>query len=458
MLLQLINVEKSYGNRTLFTVPSLSVYHGQRIGIVGRNGDGKTTLLSLIAGELQPDSGTVVVNGTIAYLRQQPDNSAPCSGGEAVRERWLAAAYAGADILLADEPTANLDEDGQTMVEEGLRHYDGAVLLISHDRTLLNAISDTIWELERGEFRVYKGNYTQYKEQKRLEVDFAHDEYERYIDERDRLRSAITKRAGQAGKVKKAPKRMGNSEARLHRRSATEIAEKLHKSTKALESRLEQLEVKQRPFVYDPIIMDFTLTKPPISKTALRVENLTVGYGELVVLDGLSLTIANGEHVAIVGHNGAGKTTLFNAILNGHDAVKLAPGTVIGYISQTLDTLDERRTLLENALYDSVQSRTITQTVLARMQLRERDYHKQIAQLSGGERLKLCLVKLLCGPSNLLILDEPTNYLDIHALEALESLLLTYPGTILFTSHDRHFTTHCAHRQILLPEGVSVEV
>ncbi len=454
MVLQLNQIEKSFGHRLLFRLPSLTVYDGQRIGIVGRNGEGKTTLLSLVAGEQRPDAGRIVVKGKVAYMKQVARHEQPCSGGEAVRARWRAALDEGADLLLADEPTANLDEAGQQAVEAELAAFGGVVLLISHDRALLDAVCDTIWELEKGDLRVYSGNYSDYKAHKQRELAGARDDYEQYIAERDRLRDAIRGRATAAQGIRNAPKRMGNSEARLHRRSGTEIAEKLHKSTKALESRLERLDVKAKPFEWPEIRMDVSLTKPPVSKTVLSVEGLTVSYGTRTVLDNVNLRVANGEHLAVTGGNGTGKTTLFNAILSRDEAVRVAPGVVFGYVSQTLDTLDERRTLLDNALYDSVQSRTVTQTTLARLLLTERDYHKTVAQLSGGERLKLCLCKLLCGSANVLVLDEPTNYLDIYALEALESLINGYQGTVLFTSHDRAFVTQCAHRVFSLTRPV----
>lgn len=455
LLLRLKNIIKSFGTREILNIPLLTVHDGQRIGIVGRNGAGKTTLLSIISGDMKPDAGQTELFCDIDYLRQREDTDETVylSGGEQMRVRLNEVFAGNTPLLLCDEPTANLDSNACEYVETRLGSFNGALLLVSHDRELMDALCNEIWEVRDGTVKVYTGNYSDWRETKRRELDTAWDEYDKYVRARGHLTEAIRSTGQSAQAVRKAPKRMGNSEARLHRRAATESEEKLHKSAKAMRSRLERLEKKDKPRDEASVRMNFALTNPPVSKTVLTVENLTVSFGDRTVLDNISFMVSNGEHLAIRGTNGSGKTTLYREILSGNPCVKTAPGVRFGYLEQSLSELDDSKTALDNVLYGSVQNVQTTRNVLARLLLTAADLEKNTSKLSGGERLKLCLAKILCSEANVLVLDEPTNYLDVFALEALENLIRAYEGTVLFTSHDRRFCEAVATSSLTLSGG-----
>lgn len=239
---------------------------------------------------------------------------------------------------------------------------------------------------------------------------------------------------------------MGNSEARLHRRSAGEKAEKLDNAKKALQSRLERLEVREKPRALPQVAMDFSLTHPPVSKTVVSGSRLQVAYGENRLLQNAAFTLPAGSKTALLGSNGAGKTTLMRRIAENGPGIRLAPGARPGFFRQELENLDLEKTVLENVMEDAVQSEGAMRGILARLLFRREDVYKKAGVLSGGERVKLSFARLLGSAANLLLLDEPTNFLDLPSVEALQSLVREYAGTVLFVSHDRAFTEHCATR------------
>ena len=200
----------------------------------------------------------------------------------------------------------------------------------------------------------------------------------------------------------------------------------------------------------DPIKMEFRLMNSPVSQVLIRGENITLRFGRRLLFDNLNFEVAKGSKTALVGKNGTGKTTLLKMIISGHPQIKVADGVRIGYFSQELDILDPGESILDNIMKSSYQPEWIVRTILARLLFKRDDVYKKVGLLSGGERVKASLAKLLVSEANLLILDEPTNYLDVFSMEALQTVLAEYEGTILLVTHDRWLIDNVAERIIVI--------
>lgn len=474
VLLYAKNVHVAFGTRTILDIEELTIRDRARIGLIGDNGAGKSTLISVLAGDLAPDSGLVQRNAACAVVRQfgRVEESAPrgeisarlnagenvhegISGGEMERIRIARALETRAPILMADEPTTNLDFAGRAEVEKLLQAHSGAVLLVSHDRALLDSICTEIWALRDGKIRVFPGNYTAFRTQEQRERAYQESEWRAYTHEKARLEALAAGVAEDARHVRKAPKRMGNSEARLQKASVRDNAqEKLQNRVVAIKSRIENLEVKERPKAEQAVTMELFERPGIVSREAIRGNRVTLRAGEKLLLKGASFTVPTGKRTVIVGQNGCGKTSLLRYILHKGYGVKHAPGAKIGYFSQeTLLRLRENETILQNVMYESVLPEHLARTILFRMGFAARDLEKEIAVLSGGERARVLLCALLAGDYNVLIMDEPGNHLDLTALEALEEMLSLYQGTLLLVSHDRRMIDRVAQRLILFEDG-----
>ncbi len=472
LLLHAQNLEKYYGERCVLSVEDVKLYEGERVGIVGANGAGKTTLLRLLLGLDEPDGGRVERRGRYTYIDQlgwsadaadrrmlrvfsvaDKDAAGPVSGGEATRLKIAAALSTDAPLLAADEPTANLDLEGIETLCAQLEAYSGALLLISHDRAVLDRLCSRIWEVEDGAVRDYPGNYSEYRaqaEQRRARRQF---EYEQYREEKWRLEQSVLAAKTRAAKVKKAPKRMGNSEARLHKRAAGESQEKISGAAKALESRLAQLEAVEKPRELEAVRIDFARTDPPVSRQVIAAERLSFSYGPRRIFDNAAFAVPNGEKVAVVGANGAGKTTLLRLLLEGDAAIRVAPKVRFGYFAQRFENLDFSKSILDNVLETAVQPQSVVRTVLARLLFRREDVFKPVSVLSGGELIKVSVAQLVVSACNVLVLDEPTNYLDIPSIEVMQQVLRDYEGAVLFVSHDRRFIDALADRLLIVRDG-----
>ncbi|MDO4739717.1 MAG: ABC-F family ATP-binding cassette domain-containing protein [Eubacteriales bacterium] len=473
LFLEATDLRLSFGMKTILNIPSFRIHEGERIGLVGENGAGKTTLLRALAGELEPESGVVRRYRPVSYIRQTGDDDAETfderigavfqaqekreglSGGEKTRRRIAAALSSRAHVLLADEPTTDLDADGVAQLRQQLLAYPGALLLVSHDRALLDAVCTSIAELRDGALEIFPGNYAAYRAERERRMEFARFEYDAYRAEQARLRKVIQSKTEQASQVRRAPKRMGNSEARLHKRGATEIVEKIAKERKAIESRLNHLEKKERVREDPEIRMALGGASPVVSKTMLELRGFTMRIGGRALLQNASARVPTGSRTALLGKNGCGKTSLIRRILQGNDPrIRLAPGAKIGYFGQEhAEALELERTALQNAMALSPFSESEARTVLARLGLKENELFKPAQLLSGGEKAKVALARLMLSEVNFLILDEPTNHLDIYTMEALEQLLCGYAGTLLFVSHDERFVSSLAGRLLLFEDG-----
>ena len=474
MLLKLENVALSHGTRKLFDIDLLEVYDGERIGLVGENGAGKTTLLRLIKGEIMPDEGQIQRLSSVALIHQiEPDEGnltefdahygaqfaaqevhEGLSGGERMRRRIAGALSAGSPLLLADEPTSDLDKEGIEQLMRHLRAHKGALLLISHDRQLLDELCTSIFELENGKLRAYPGNYTAYREQKQKERDYQRFEYDQYTAEQARLKRIIQNKREEATQVQ-LPKRMGNSEARLHKRSVSASQAGVHQVRSSLESRLAKLEVKEKPREDPGIRMQLGESSAITSRIAVEMRGMSLRIDGRVLLEQSELRLPVRSKTALLGQNGCGKTTLIRRLMTKRDPrIRISPGVKLGLFGQDHgDSLDLSLTALENAMSTAIHPQGDVRTVLARLNLRGDNVFKRTELLSGGERAKVVLAKLFVSDVNVLVLDEPTNHLDIFTLEALEEVLQGYGGTLLLVSHDRQFVSRIATRLVMFADA-----
>lgn len=463
ILLSANHIVRYFGEQKILEFEKLNVYEGDRIGIVGANGAGKTTLLNILSGELVPDEGTVTRAVPVNYFKQFRAPAAQAdlqkcrelglsgklsrerlSGGEMTR-LGLAAMNPNSLLTFADEPTANLDAEGVEHCCRILEQHP-TLLLVSHDRAVLDRLCTRIIEVRDGQLHFYTGNFTAYHKQREEAFQRQEFEYQQYRSEKARLEKAARQRSQASQSVRKAPSRMGNSEARLHKRAAGEKMEKLDSARKTILSRLEQLEVKEKPQEAALVRIDFSLTDPPANREIATGSQITFGYGNNLIFENASFSLPKGSKTALIGPNGAGKTTLMELIRSGASGIRLVPKAKIGYFRQSLDALDPDKTVLENVMETSVQSESTMRSILARLLIRREDVFKKAGVLSGGERVKLAFAKLFGSPANLLLLDEPTNFLDMPAIEALQKMVQDYEGTVLFVSHDRAFSDVCATR------------
>ncbi len=471
LLLQADGITLSYGMRTVLDVHSLHIYEGEHIGLVGENGAGKSTLLSILSGEQMPDSGTVKRNCRIASIRQLGDTEEKInedmaamfsaeekrdglSGGERTRRRIAAAMSEDAPLLFADEPTTDLDEEGVELLKYALEQYDGTLVLISHDAALLDSLCTRIWHLEDGKLTDFPGTYTEYRRELERKRNNERDEYEKYRSEQSRLRASMQGISERTGQMKKAPSRMGNSEARLHKMDARQTSEQLHKAKRQLESRLSHMEVKERPREDISIKMALGAGSPIRAKNVLTVELDRLTAGEKVLAREIGFFLPTGSKTALLGVNGCGKTTLLRAIAGQKEGVRLNPAAVIGRFDQGHEsTLRFADSALQNVMRESEHDESDCRTVLARLGLRCDDVFKPVEVRSGGERGRVAMAKLLLSKANFLLLDEPTNHMDIFTLEALAGLLAEYKGTLLFVSHDAAFVERVADRKLIFENG-----
>ena len=445
----LLNISFSYlGGDDLFSNLSYSFGVGKKFAIIGDNGAGKTTLLKIISGYLLPDSGRVVRNAT-CYLLPQINTDATKSGGQSQQIALMRAFDSGADILLLDEPTNNLDVMARTEFFNKLRAYHGGVVVVSHDRELLNQM-DVLLELHNGMLSVFGGNYDFYIAQKKQIQESLESKYTDAQKKIARLNMTMriaqnTRQHHEAKQQKDKNNKASGSRLwtnALRGKSAETEAKRRNQIQKKLIAQMERsadLSMQLRNDVIKIPLPD----KRVYDKEIVRVENLHFAYGDQVIFSGFNFTMRTGERVRLVGDNGAGKTTLLKIICGKLHA---ATGNVktygrIAYLNQDLSLLNPDKSVVENIVECAGILTHDAHAIAANFGFRGDASRKLVKFLSGGELLRATLAAVL-GDKNqpdLLILDEPTNNLDIKSTNVLESALNQYRGAILIVSHDEMF-------------------
>lgn len=439
MILNVSMLSKAYVGKTVLKDVSFHLEDKEKAAIVGVNGSGKTTLLRCILGIEEADEGSIAFSKEkkMDYLAQQHadietenEDYDTLSGGQKTRKRLEEILQEKPDLLILDEPTNHLDIGSIQWLEKVLKRYDGAVLLVSHDRYFLDRIVTKVIDLERGKVRMYQGNYSAYAEKKR------------------QLREAEWKA-------------FQNQQAEIKHQEA--VIEKLkqfnrEKSIKRAESREKMLLKVERLEKPEELENEMKLLFSPRESSGndvLMAKELGKSYDGKRLFSHGTFSLQKGEHVALIGDNGTGKTTLLK-ILNGliqadEGEFRLGSKVKIAYYDQEHAVLH-----MEKTLFDEIQdtypdmNNTKVRNVLAAFLFTRDDVYKRIQDLSGGEQGRVSLAKLMLSDANFLILDEPTNHLDIQGKEVLEEAIRNYEGTVLYVSHDRYFINKTATRIIEL--------
>ena len=487
MLLHAANLCKEFAANPILTGVTFHLAGGERVGLVGANGCGKSTLMKILAGELSVDSGLIhwVTEGVSrAYLSQldqweagrplgeqigpvPADLLARCgvtapmlamragalSGGQKTRAA-LARALAGRPaLLLLDEPTNHLDAEGLRWLESVLTSYRGTVLVISHDRYFLDQVATRILEMEGGKVGEFPGNYSAYARQKQHELERAEAEYRRYVKEKKHLEEAIRRQlewARTAHGTKPgagAPmnaKQFVKGQAKAHMQVAT-----------SMQKRLDRIRV-EKPREGARISLRLGGAESN-GRNLILAEGLGFAYdGRRWLFRGADFYVQRGDKVAVVGPNGSGKTTLMKLLLG-----ELSPteGRLyrsplrVAYLAQELEALNLANTVLEEATGNAALDQAQARSLLGCLLFTRETVLKRVAVLSGGERVRLALAKILLSAPEMLVLDEPTNGLDLPSRERVEEALERYPGTLLLVSHDRYLLSRVATRVIAVENG-----
>ncbi|HLR29571.1 MAG TPA: ATP-binding cassette domain-containing protein [Paenalcaligenes sp.] len=474
-LLTLQDVTLSLGHHPLLTEANLIIHSGERCGLIGRNGSGKSSLLKLIDNRLEPDSGEVQkrVGLHVATVTQEPDlpsgigvHDYLCanyletedwqrpalveqhiqalglptdtllqnlSGGMRKRVALAYAMLERPDLLLLDEPTNHLDFDGIRWLEEQILDFKGSVIVITHDRRFLDTVTTRIIELDRGQLFSFPGNFEKWQEQKAQWLEAEAQEQARF-DKFLAQEEAWLRRGTRARRVR--------NQGRV-RRLETLRRERAQRRERAGNVRFAVDEGRRS------------------GRLVAEINNVNHGYDDRVLIRDFSTAIMRGDRIGILGPNGAGKTTLLNIILGRLDpdsgTVRHGTQLNVGFFDQMRTSLDDESTLIDaiNPGNEWVEIGNERKHVISYLEdfLFDPDRaHSPVRTLSGGERARLALARLFTQPTNVLVLDEPTNDLDIETLELLEDLLADYAGTVLLVSHDRSFLNHVV-TQVIAAEG-----
>ncbi len=444
MILNIANLNKTYIGKQVLKDVTFHIEEKEKAAIVGINGSGKTTLIRCILGQEEPDDSQTVIafskDKKMGYLAQQHadietglEDFDTLSGGQKTRKRLEEILQDKPDLLILDEPTNHLDIDSIQWLEKVLKRYDGAVLLVSHDRYFLDHVVTKIIDLDNGKARMYKGNYTEYAEKKKLIRDAELKAYLNQQQEIQHQQAVITKL------------KQFNREKSIKRAESREKA-------------LAKVELLDKPEEIDNEMRLALTPNVQSGNDVLSVKDLSKAFEDKTLFSNISFEIKRGEHVAVIGANGTGKTTLLK-ILNEQlsadtGSFKLGTNVEIGYYDQEHAVLH-----MEKTIFDEIQddypylNNTKVRNVLAAFLFRGEDVYKRIGDLSGGEQGRVSLAKLMLSNANFLILDEPTNHLDIQGREVLEDAINNYEGTVLYVSHDRYFINKTSTRILELFEN-----
>lgn len=353
------------------------------------------------------------------------------------------------EALLIDEPTTHLDQEGVSFLLDELRYYYGALVLISHDRTLLDELVTTIWEVDEGKVRVFSGNYRDYISQKQLEREQQIHAHEQYVKEKNRLEKAAQEKMKKAEKIAQAG-RMSKREANampnksFMTKSKGTSQKAVQRAAKAIEHRIEKLHEVEAVEEKKAIVFRQSKALEVHNKFPIMANRLTLQVNGRILLNEASFQLPLGKKIAVIGANGSGKSTLLQHIMNQGEGLTISPKAKIGYFQQMSYHFESDETVWQFLKNHTENDEGFLRSVLHSMHFTGSGIKKSVKALSGGEAVRLQLCYLFLGEYNILLLDEPTNFLDIPSIEALEKFIIAYEGTVIFVSHDQTFIKNVA--------------
>ena len=469
-LIQISDLKYVVGGTTLFADLTAHLNSGNKVGLVGHNGCGKSSLLDIIAGEREPDQGTVQFKRGLELTRVEqflPEHLAEqtltdavetqtwhaeallaglgfserdyqlqvgqLSGGQQNRLMFARAVANEPDVLLLDEPTNHLDLRTMVLFENYLQQLNTAFILVSHDRHFLDAVCDTTWVLR--DQRIYTFNLPFSAARKALsEHDMAAAHSLAQEEKKIEALRVSAKRLNMWGKVYDNEKLAKRGQAIDRRADKLEANKTFHTKGSGLSLALDAASTKAREIV--------------------RIENHSVEVAQRKLFHIEEFLIRPGERVALLGHNGVGKSTLIRSLIaNNHDTIRLRPQTQLGYYDQELDEVRGKTNMLDFVINKTHGKDDVARRALINAGFAYDQHIKRISSLSGGERARVLFVALSLEQPNFLILDEPTNHIDIEGKEQLEEQLCDSPAALLLNSHDRSFITAVAERFVWINNG-----
>ncbi len=429
-MLTLDRISKYHGANPILLDVTLGVPPGARIGVVGANGVGKSTLLRIAAGMEEPDAGTVTrAPGwlTVGYMPQEQNGLATLSGGQAARKALDAVLTAELDVLLLDEPTNNLDYEGLARLERFMRTSAASIVVVSHDREFLDRTVARVLELDEWTrcAQEYPGGWSEYEAARDRARGRQYARWESSVGERRRIEE-------QAARMRQWEER-GYGQGRKKKKSKD--------VKKAYAKKLDRVETVDKP--YEPWELHIPLAARSRSgRVVARLDGAVVERGDFR-LGPLDFELDWGERVALTGPNGSGKTTILHALLGRLPLAAgtryVGPGAVLGELDQERARFAGPESLLDAFCREADVPSDEARTLLAKYGLGADDVLRPAESLSPGERTRAAVALLVVRGVNCLLLDEPTNHLDLPAIEELEAALERYDGTVLLVTHDRRF-------------------
>lgn len=480
MNLQINSLSKEYFDHQLLVDVNFSINSRDRIGLIGTNGSGKTTLLKLLSGKEDPDGGQIIRTPNkleIGYVPQVNDFPASkniieglamslkiddneiykinivldklnindlalksfdsLSSGQKTKIYLARLLIQKPDILLLDEPTNHLDIKSLEWLENYLKNYQGAYLVVSHDRKFLDNIVTKILELEDGKIKIYGGNYSFYRQQKLIELEAQKRSYNVQEKKTEKILDRVRTMKNQTQQLEVVT----SGADHYKRRKAAKSANRAKSTEKMLMKQLSEngIEKPKEDFELSVIFKP----KRESNKLVVFFDKVSKKFNENQIIRNFSLEIDKGERVALIGPNGSGKSTLINLILDKfkptEGKVELGSNVDIGYLPQEHKQLNSELSPIKYLMNATKIDKTSAYKLAKRFLLSDEDIETSTNKLSSGQKSKILLASIMASGSNFIILDEPTNYLDIPSREALEEALISYKGTLLIISHDRYF-------------------
>lgn len=488
------NVCKAYDGKTVFENISGKINDQDKIGLVGKNGVGKTTLARLLGGIEAQDKGDIIYSPSYIktlYIEQYPvfdenisvydeilkratsshhndikhidakiqkalnmvglskrkwrQRAVSLSGGEKTKLALCEIFVKDFDFLILDEPTNHLDVESSEMLEDFIADFEKPMLIISHDRFFLDNIAHKIWELNPQGLREYIGNYSSYRDQREIELREIQREYDKQQDKILHLKKVINERESWYSNAHKSAGKNDFYRAKAKKHASIVKAKK--RELKRIQKNRVDKPFKAKSPAFEVINKNVFDQKLP--RFLINGRNLSKSFGKKQILQGVSFDIKRQDKIAVIGQNGVGKTTFLKLICNldreYQGTVQINPSVKIGYFDQELENVNDNATILEDVLKkgSTIQEARL---LLACLLFRGDAVYKKIGDLSMGEKGRVAFAKLILSGANLLVLDEPTNYMDIESKENIEEALDDFEGTIIFVSHDRYFVRRFANR------------